>query len=329
MRLAALFALAVSLFAQQPKPESEDGGPPVLKRGGSSGQRKAPPPGPDLSKVKVEVPPADAEPSTLPPRPAYEAPAPTDSRRSADPLIERAREAAATYDESLPNFICNQQTLRSQSGGARGSFRVRDRVELELMYVDRREEYRNIRVNGKAITKGSPEDSGSWSTGEFGSTLMDLMHYATDAKFTRRGADVIAGISTIVYDFQVKQPNSHWEIRFGPPIKPAYKGSVWVDPQSTRVLRIEMQAQNLPATHQLDAIEMTVEYGWVNIGSDKHLLPVESQNLACFRGSAACSKNEITFRNYRKFGAESTISTTDSTVSFDGEDKPAPPKKKQ
>ncbi len=90
------------------------------------------------------------------------------------------------------------------------------------------------------------------------------------------------------------------------------------------MLRIETEAFNLPADFDLDTVEMTVDYGFVRIGGEEYLLPVASENLACWRGSNNCSRNKIEFRNYRKFGAESTIVTTDSEITFDGEeDSPA------
>jgi len=203
------------------------------------------------------------------------------------------------------------------------------------MYVNGREDYRNIRINGKLLKKGSPEDSGSWSMGDFGTTLADIMSTSTNAAFTKRnGSDNIAGVETAIYDYTVEKANSHWEIRFDGSIKPAYKGTLYIDPQTARVLRIEMQTRNMPSTYAMDKVEMTVEYGWVEIAGQKYLLPLESINLACFRDTFNCTKNEIQFRNYRKFGAESNISTTDSTVSFDGaEEAPdpskTPPKKKK
>jgi hypothetical protein len=50
-----------------------------------------------------------------------------------------------------------------------------------------------------------------------------------------------------------------------------------------------------------------LEYDFVRIDTKLHLLPVHSENLMCQRGSNQCSRNEINFRNYRKFGAESKI----------------------
>lgn len=327
----ALF-LALGLTAQTPSADPDDPGRPKLKRGGPA-TRKAPAEARPEVKTTGGVPPetAGAEKAIdAEGRPVLAAPTslpPSTSTASAPPedLIERARITAYEFGATLPNFICDQLTMRSTSGTKVADWRMRDRVEVELLYVDGKEDYRNIRINGKALKKGSPEDSGTWSTGEFGTTLLDIFSSTTNAKFTKKVASSASGMDAIVYDYTVEQPNSHWEIRYGRTVKPAYKGSLWIDPRSARVLRIEMQARNLPADYEMDTIELVVDYNFVTIAGQKYLMPYKSENLACFRGTFNCTKNEIQFRNYRKFGAESTISTTDSAVSFEGAASPPPP----
>jgi hypothetical protein len=50
-----------------------------------------------------------------------------------------------------------------------------------------------------------------------------------------------------------------------------------------------------------------VEYGSIRIEGKQYLLPVTSENSACFTGSSNCVRNELAFRNYRKFSADSDI----------------------
>jgi hypothetical protein len=83
-----------------------------------------------------------------------------------------------------------------------------------------------------------------------------------------------------------------------------------------------MEAIRIPEDYPMDKIETAVDYEFVKIGQNQYLLPVKSDVLACQRGSTICTHNEINFRNYRRFTAESTISTTDSSITFDGEEKP-------
>ena len=115
---------------------------------------------------------------------------------------------------------------------------------------------------------------------------------------------------------EMEQARSRWRIRYGPEVKPAYKGSLWIDPETARVIRIEMDSKELPSGYDIDKVETVVDYGWVAVGTKKFLLPTRSENLACWRDSFNCTRNEIEFRNYRKFDVESQVLTSDSDISF-------------
>ena len=88
---------------------------------------------------------------------------------------------------------------------------------------------------------------------------------------------------------------------------PAYKGSVWVDPSTAHVLRIEMQARNIPSDFPMDTIESAVDYSYVLIGGTSFLLPVHAESLGCPRGASHCSHNIIDFRNYHEFRVDVKI----------------------
>ena len=259
-----------------------------------------------------------------------------------DELIDEATESALAFTENLPNFICTQVTWRHQSETRTPNWQAHDRVEADLVYFDGKEEYRNTKINGKPLKKGSPQDTGTWSMGEFGTWLIDIYNPASAAEFRFRHSSDAAGMRSMVYDFSVKQTNSHWRVQVNKVVYPAFTGSVWIDPITKRTLRIEAQARNMPRDLNWDHLEVAIDYGWVTIGGQRYLLPLHSENVACMTGSFVCTKNEIDFKNYRKFTAESQLSTvetdvsypqSDSKVSYPGskpdETKKDPPPKKQ
>jgi hypothetical protein len=186
-------------------------------------------------------------------------------------------------------------------------------ISAEIIYEGGQETYRNLKINDRPTDKKMTELSGSWSTGEFATTLNDLFHPATAARFRPAGASVPPEPAGQVYDFDVAQERSHWHVQIGEQSTiPAYHGSVWIDPATSRVLRVEIQARNLPSSFAMDAVESAVDYAWVRIGTDSVLLPSHAESLGCQRGSKSCSRNIIDFRSYRKY-------TADSKIIFDGE----------
>ncbi|MEX2262180.1 MAG: hypothetical protein WD696_09525 [Bryobacteraceae bacterium] len=317
-RMAAILgALAGLLLAQTEGPLEIKEGPvrkrPSIEQPASSGQ--------ESSKVirivevdangkviEIRLPEGTTEPGT-------------------DNFIEQARLHALTFTEELPNFLCEQLTWRFSSESRIPSWKTRDRVMAEVVYENGKESYRNIRLNGKPLRKGTPESTGSWSTGEFGTVQIDILSPSTNAYFTFIRVSDASGRPARLYEYTVEQPNSHWRVDYGGHIiYPAYGGNIWIDVETGRVLRVEMQARDVPESYPMNVIEMTVDYGFVRISGKTHLLPVKAENLSCQRGTYYCSRNEIEFKNYRKFTAESTISTTDSSISFEGEEKHKPSK---
>ncbi len=161
-------------------------------------------------------------------------------------FIAKAREMAGTFVEGLPNYVCQEMTTRYASETRVPSWNVIDIVSADVVYENGKESYRNLMINSKP-TKKPPEESGAWSTGEFGTILANLFSPGTDAAFKFAQDDTIAHIAASVYDFQVTRQRSSWKIWVpGQYILPAYKGSVWIDKQSAHALRIEMQAKDIP-----------------------------------------------------------------------------------
>ncbi len=280
--------------------DPDDSGPPVLRHGGPA-QRRQPQPAP--AETASAAPPPAAAPAATPAAP------PSVVQFEDDPVIAKAREAAAQYSGTLPNFFCQQITTRFQSDHPKTGWDALDIVTAEVAYEDGHETYKNIKVGNKAVNKSMDDIEGTRSTGEFSSILDDLLNPATGATFRRTGTDTIHGRSTVVFKYDVPRERSHWRIEAPAQLfYPAYSGSIWVDKQTSRILRIEQQAKQMPLLFPFDTIETAVDYDFVRLSTPQQfLLPVKAEVLSCQRGSSLCTRNQIEFRNYRKFGAESDI----------------------
>jgi len=303
--------------APPPSKDADDPGPPTLKRGRVADPTRE---HAEAPLPQIEVPPA-APPATerAAARPADDDAAPPMRRagndgyipivqKPDDPLIRKAADAAMDFTETLPNYVCQELMSRYQSESHPANWQPLDVVAAALVYENGKEDYRNVTVNGRP--KKSIEDTGgAWSTGEFGTVLIDLFSPATNATFHYRKDSRTAGILTKEYEFDVARENSHWQIHMSSQTyMPAYKGSVWVDPATSRVLRIEMQAYGFPDSFPTDHVESATDYQYIRLGDAKqYLLPVHAETLSCQRGTNYCSRNTIDFRNYKKYTGESTI----------------------
>jgi len=214
---------------------------------------------------------------------------------------------AFQFSEKLPNFVCQEFMSRFTQRGREEKTPL-DLVSAEVIYEDGHESYRNVKIDNRPTNKALQEIDGSWSTGEFATMLVELFQPHTEAQFRSGGASSISGASAQVYDFQVQRENSHWMLTIGSHrLVAAYAGSVWLDPNSARVLRIEIQARNLPPDFPMDSVESALDYSEVRLGEASFLLPVHAEALGCERDNNYCSHNIIDFRNYREFKSKSRI----------------------
>lgn len=278
---------------QGPKYDAGDEGPPKLKRG--KPVARATTHTEDAAPEPVSAP----APATIPPRTE-----PVDTRAA---FIEQAKAAATGFLGSLPNFVCAQHTTRFVSENHGKDWRAVDLLSVDVVYDGGREKYEHLAINGKPSNKPA-EESGAWSTGEFGTVLEDLFSPSTAARFRYSTSDRIAGFEASVYKFDVERPHSHWRVVYRSQyIFPAYRGTIWLDKKTARVLRLEMQATDIPKDFLADTTESAVDYEMVSLGAQKFLLPVHAEVLTCQRGTTVCDKNVIEFRNYHKFTGESNI----------------------
>jgi hypothetical protein len=236
------------------------------------------------------------------PQPASEEPA-------EDPLISKARANAEGFTETLPNYVVQQFMARYASYTSKPDWKPLDVVAADVVYENKRESYRNLKINGKPVKQGMEELSGSWSTGEFGTVLRNLLAPITAAHFRLRRQTTMAGRTAVIYGYDVDRENSRWLVKVGSQsVEPAYRGAIWIDKETALVLRIEMEAVDLPSAFPLDKVETATDYGFVRLGgTTEFLLPVHAETLSCQSGTSNCNRNQIDFRNYHKYTGESSI----------------------
>ena len=213
------------------------------------------------------------------------------------------------YAGTLPDFFCRQVTTRYETEHPKQGWQALDIVTADLAYKDGHESYTNIKVGNKAVDTKMDDIPGTRSTGEFSSILEDLFSAEASATFRKKGQDTIRGRSAYSYTFEVKRENSHWRIISAAQLYyPAYRGTMWIDRETSRVLRIEMESRNMPLLFPFDKTETATDYDFVRLSTPQQfLMPVNAEMLTCEQGSSRCLRNRIEFRNYRKFGAESDI----------------------
>jgi hypothetical protein len=237
-----------------------------------------------------------------------------------DPFIEEVRKAVREYLDELPDFICNQVVERYYDLEGRGAWDKADTLTYELTYNRKRESYKPINAIGRPVTRPLEQSGGAYSTGDFASGLAALFDAETGAIFKAAGKERLGSRQTLIYDFRVPQETSKLQVKAesAPTIVAGYSGTVWIDEESKRVLRIDQAVDDLPKNYPVTNSESSVDYDILKLrGLDvDFLLPIRAEFIIADRRQKQYFRNLIYFKFYRKF--ETDIKITDD---------PTPPQK--
>ena len=252
----------------------------------------------DLPEATTFNPDDDSDPSTKA------------KKIAAMPFIEQARYYALGYVQELPNFIVNQRVLRYTRDPG-GQWRARDTLEMEVTYeASKGETYKLKSVNGRPASKSYDNVGGASSTGEFGTVLVALFRPDAKTEFKQGPNDRIDGRSATIYDFRILTRNSTYQVtetRSNQSVISGYKGSIWIDQETKRVLRVEQAADDIPANFPITVSESAVDYGWFEINGEKFLLPKRAELIIGSDKDRLYSRNVLEFTNYRRFDTDIKI----------------------
>jgi hypothetical protein len=229
-----------------------------------------------------------------------------------DPVIETARADAARYSQSIPNYLVSRTTTRYRAPVSPTNWHQTDSVSAEVISQENREIYSDIRINGKP-SKELPRE-GIWSNGEFSTLLDEILNPKHRAVFKDRAPDTAQSRPAWRYHFEIDQKQSGWDMVGDSDtsyervrIAPRYSGSIWIDRETGKVLRIEKSARSVPRRFPLQRIESSTDYSPVRVGEATYMLPTHTETVTCTRRDRTCFRNETIFENYRKFEASATV----------------------
>jgi hypothetical protein len=234
------------------------------------------------------------------------------ARQQPDPVIEAARIEAARYSQSTPNYLVSRTTTRYRASKSREHWHRIDSVSAEVASHRDGEIYSNIRIDGKP-SKALPRD-GVWSSGEFSTLLDEILNPKHRAEFKDREPDTTGSRAAWRYHFEIDEKYSGWDMIGDAPdsfervrATPRYNGSIWIDQETGKVLRIEKSTRHTPRHFPLQLVESSTDYSPVRIGDTNYMLPTHTETITCTRRDVTCYKNETVFENYRKFDASAHI----------------------
>ncbi|MFQ3583017.1 MAG: hypothetical protein SNJ49_14075 [Chloracidobacterium sp.] len=258
------------------------------------------PPRPRPSAVEPNVRPEESETEDEP------------ARLRQMPLIEQARFYALRSADDLPDFIVTQ-TIRRLVRDDSGRWQTRDLLETEVRVEGGRERVELLKINGRPTNRRFEELGGATSVGDFSGQLSAPFLPNTNTRFSEVKRERYRGRNCWVYDFLVPQASSGYTLTVklsdGRPqrIQVGYQGSMWVDEETKRIVRIEHVATDIPPGFPMSQVESAVDYDWVTILGQRYWLPLTAETIQVSDAYRQAFRNISEFRNYRKFEGDIKI----------------------
>jgi hypothetical protein len=275
--------------------------------------------------VSPDAAAADQPQMTLGTKHEYKPIPPPDSVKQQE-ILDRFREYALNYTKNMPNFICLEVMDRFVYVPRVDREMKIDRLEAQLSYTDGQEHYKMLAQNGKEIFSDMDKiQGGSVSSGEFASMMSKIFETQSEATFDWDHWGTLRGQRVAVFRYQIDSGHSVFTISFDNTqrIVTAYKGLIYGDADNGIIYRITFEAVDIPAGFPVRQATDTLDYGEVQISGNPFILPLKAdlKMMAQVPRGEQKNHNEIGFKLYRKFGADSTISFGDLK---DAEGAPSP-----
>jgi VWFA-related protein len=269
-----------------------------------------------LSGLSGELQEADTEPDLAPKQLLSAGPdlisgAKRPSDQEINTILQAARARALDYKKSLPNFTCLKTNKRLTSKTGIQNWKTKDSITEMLRYSQGKEEHQILELNG--VTKGidPSQVKGLLIKGEFGEFLDAVFSSDAHAEFTWQGRTLVDGQEAHVFAFKVKRANSIYSMSTvdgRSRVVSAFHGIIHIDANTLVTRFVSIEAEDIPAQALYRESVASVSYGYFTIEGQKCLLP-KTALLSVRIGKRFLSKDEMQFRNYRRFGATSTLIT--------------------
>ena len=261
----------------------------------------------DLSAATASLPPAPPPP----PKPVV-VPIPPPSIDEQRDVLKTATDYALNYVKRLPDFICSQVTRRFYDPTGQESWRQEDVILERLSFFEQHEDYKVVLVNNRPMDVPHEKLGGATSSGEFGSILKEIFDPYTKTDFDWARWATLRGRRMYVFNYRVQQSRSTYRITsYNSPTSSdsmvaGYHGLVYVDKETLKVMQITLAADGLMAPFPIRQVSLTLVYDYTRIGDSDYVLPLKAE-LRSADDRRFLVKNDVEFRMYRKFGADTSI----------------------
>lgn len=175
----------------------------------------------------------------------------------------------------LPDYVCRQTVERFSRPAPEKPLERRDTVALDVAMVGNQEVYS---LAGARRFENRPlaqiTGKGSITTGHLG-LFATHVFLGEGAQFTYKGETEQDGHAAYEYSYDVTAEHSSYRLRSGTAeSKVAFQGSFWIDAKTLDLIRLEVQAYDIPDNLGLAEVNSSLLYSRHSFDGAELLLPI-------------------------------------------------------
>ncbi len=243
-------------------------------------------------------------------RPAAAAPASSqgpDMNATGGPELAHARRVNLEYAANMPNFVADEKAKRYRIGPGSSTWRDFDTVEAEITFRGNHAARQSIHRNGRPWEQPFEALPGfKWYEG-FGTEITPLFDPKCPTAIEYRGRSKVNGRPVLEYEFSAPVDSCFPFFFFSfQRYNPARSGRVSVDDPAGHIIQLDEIAGGFPPEIEFAEREEHINWDYVKIGGDEHLLPVRAKFLVRYYDGTHY-RIEVEYKNHRHFEASSNV----------------------
>ncbi|MEO7142184.1 MAG: hypothetical protein ABI165_01635 [Bryobacteraceae bacterium] len=210
-----------------------------------------------------------------------------------------------------PNYTCVETIERFGRSRSSRKFESIDTVKLEVALVGDREMYAWPGAGKFEDTNiGRFVRDGAIGTGYFGMHERSIF-LSRAPEFSYKNETRLSGRRVLRYDYRIPLFLSDYHIKVGArEVVVGYHGSFWADAKTLDVLRLDVDADDIPVSLGILEADSRIDYARLRIGAGDFLLPVSSDlTMSDLWGNA--SRNLMQFASCHEYTGESALLFTE------------------
>jgi hypothetical protein len=232
-------------------------------------------------------------------------------------LLSRVKRVMEAHLSGVPNYTCQQTVERYQQKASAPRPSLIDVLRLEVAFVGAKELFAwpgSNRFEDQELR--DVVSTGAFGSGDF--TLHARGVFLSDgARYEYLGEELFDGKPARKFSYFKPLFRSGYQIvnhHYGRRAEVAYQGLFWVEKESLDLLRLTVEALDIPLELHVGAAASVLDYGLVPLGGRHALLPQRSE-LRLTDDDGLTSVNRMRLTRCKLFQGESNISFEDISES--------------